>query len=128
MLTEPDAGSDPARLTTTAVPTGDGRGFVVDGTKLWGTNGTVADVMVVLATVPPSEGHRGGITAFIIPTDSPGVTIEHRNSFMGLRGMGNSETRFADVFVPSENVIGEEGRGRRSPSPRSTPAVCRYRA
>ena len=111
MLTEPDAGSDPARLTTTALPTGDGRGYVVDGTKLWGTNGTVADVMVVLATVPPSEGHRGGITAFIIPTDSPGVTIEHRNSFMGLRGIENSETRFADVFVPSENVIGQEGRG-----------------
>ena len=111
MLTEPDAGSDPARLTTTAVSTGDGRGYVVSGTKLWGTNGTVADVMVVLATVPPSEGHRGGITAFIIPTDSPGVTIEHRNSFMGLRGIENSETRFADVFVPSENLIGREGHG-----------------
>jgi alkylation response protein AidB-like acyl-CoA dehydrogenase len=111
MLTEPDAGSDPARLTTTAVPTGDGRGYVVNGTKLWGTNGTVADVMVILATVPPSEGHRGGITAFIIPTDSPGVTIEHRNSFMGLRGIENSETRFANVSVPSENVIGREGRG-----------------
>ena len=111
MLTEPDAGSDPARLTTTATPTEDGTGYVVNGTKLWGTNGTLADVIVVLATVPASQGRRGGITAFIIPSDSPGVTVEHRNSFMGLRGIENSETRFTDVFVPSENLIGQEGHG-----------------
>jgi alkylation response protein AidB-like acyl-CoA dehydrogenase len=111
MLTEPDAGSDPARLSTTATPTEDGSGYVLNGTKLWGTNGTLADVIVALAIVPPNEGRRGGITAFIVPTDSPGVTVEHRNSFMGLRGIENSETRFSEVFVPSENLIGEEGRG-----------------
>ena len=110
MLTEPDAGSDPGAAHDDGPSDRWRSGYVVDGTKLWGTNGTVADVMVVLATVPPSEGHRGGITAFIIPTDSPGVTIKHRNSFMGLRGIKNSETRFADVFVPSENVIGQEQR------------------
>src|SRR5438067_9358471 len=64
-LTEPDVGSDPARLSTTAVPTEDGSAYVLNGTKLWATNGTVASLLVVMARVPKSEGHRGGITAFI---------------------------------------------------------------
>jgi alkylation response protein AidB-like acyl-CoA dehydrogenase len=109
LLTEPDVGSDPARLSTVATPV-DG-GYRLDGVKLWATNGTLATLLVVMAQVPKSEGHRGGITAFVVEADSPGVTIERRNAFMGLRGLENSVTRFHDVFVPAENVIGREGLG-----------------
>ena len=111
LLTEPDVGSDPARLGTTAVPTEDGTGYRINGRKLWATNGAFADVVVVMAKVPRSEGHRGGITAFILPYDADGITVEHRNQFMGLRGIENSVTRLDDVFVPNANVIGKEGQG-----------------
>ena len=110
-LTEPGVGSDPARVSTTATPTEDGAGYVLNGRKLWTTNGTVADVLVVLAKVPRSEGHKGGITAFIVPSVSDGVVVEHRIEFMGLRGIENSQTRYTDVYVPAENVIGREGLG-----------------
>ncbi|MCZ2839116.1 acyl-CoA dehydrogenase family protein [Modestobacter sp. VKM Ac-2985] len=113
LLTEPDVGSDPARMSTTAVPTDDGTGYRINGTKLWATNGAIADVVVVMAVVPGSNGHRGGITAFLCPCDRAGITVEHRNEFMGLRGIENSVTRFDDVFVPTEDVIGGEGRGLR---------------
>jgi alkylation response protein AidB-like acyl-CoA dehydrogenase len=111
LLTEPDAGSDPARMHTVAVPTEDGTGYRINGRKLWATNGTIADVVVVMAMVPKSEARRGGITAFIVPYDSEGITIEARNEFMGLRGIDNALTRFEDVFVPAANVIGREGLG-----------------
>ncbi|MFC8508241.1 acyl-CoA dehydrogenase family protein [Streptomyces sp. NPDC057411] len=110
LLTEPDVGSDPARLATTAVPEGDDT-YVLDGVKLWTTNGVVADLLVVMARVPASEGHRGGITAFVVEADSPGVTVEHRNAFMGLRGLENGVTRFHRVRVPAANRIGPEGAG-----------------
>jgi alkylation response protein AidB-like acyl-CoA dehydrogenase len=111
LLTEPDVGSDPARLSATAVPTEDGSGYVINGTKLWATNGVIADVVVVMAVVPKREGAKGGITAFICPMDVEGITIKHRNEFMGLRGIENSVTEFKDVFVPKDNVIMGEGRG-----------------
>ncbi|MFE1549300.1 acyl-CoA dehydrogenase family protein [Streptomyces sp. NPDC058718] len=113
LLTEPDVGSDPARLATTAVPDGDGEGadYVLDGVKLWTTNGVVADLLVVMARVPASEGHRGGITAFVVEADSPGITVEHRNAFMGLRGLENGVTRFHRVRVPASHRIGPEGSG-----------------
>jgi alkylation response protein AidB-like acyl-CoA dehydrogenase len=111
LLTEPDVGSDPARLSSTAVPTEDGSGYVINGTKLWATNGVIADVVVVMAVVPKREGSKGGITAFICPMDVEGITIKHRNEFMGLRGIENSVTEFKDVFVPKDNVIMGEGRG-----------------
>ncbi|MDN3294186.1 acyl-CoA dehydrogenase family protein [Streptomyces ficellus] len=109
LLTEPDVGSDPARLATTAVPDGDE--YVIDGVKLWTTNGVVADLMVVMARVPKSEGHKGGITAFIVEAGSDGVTVENRNAFMGLRGLENGVTRFHQVRVPAANRIGPEGAG-----------------
>ncbi|MFB8248798.1 acyl-CoA dehydrogenase family protein [Streptomyces sp. NPDC055952] len=109
LLTEPDVGSDPARLATTAVPDGDE--YVLDGVKLWTTNGVVADLLVVMARVPRSEGHRGGITAFVVETNSPGVTVENRNAFMGLRGIENGVTRFHQVRVPAAHRVGEEGQG-----------------
>ncbi len=109
LLTEPDVGSDPARLATTAVPDGDA--YVMDGVKLWTTNGVVADLLVVMARVPESEGHKGGITAFVVEADSPGITVENRNAFMGLRGLENGVTRFHQVRVPAANRIGPEGAG-----------------
>ena len=109
LLTEADVGSDPARLATTATPV-DG-GYELTGQKLWATNGAIADIVVVMAQVPKSDGHRGGISAFVLPYDSDGVTVEHRNAFMGLRGIENSVTRLDHVFVPEENRIGREGEG-----------------
>ncbi|WP_324653393.1 acyl-CoA dehydrogenase family protein [Georgenia sp. H159] len=110
LLTEPDVGSDPARLQLAATPTPEGD-YLLDGTKLWGTNGTIAELLVVLARVPQSEGRRGGITAFVVEADSPGITVERRNAFMGLRGLENSLTRFTSVRVPAANRLGAEGRG-----------------
>src|SRR3954468_1855089 len=109
LLTEPDVGSDPARLATSAVPDGDD--YILDGVKLWTTNGVVADLLVVMARVPKSEGHKGGITAFVVETGSPGVTVENRNAFMGLPGIENDVTRFHQVGVPAANRIGPEGTG-----------------
>ncbi|GHH52319.1 acyl-CoA dehydrogenase family protein [Streptomyces candidus] len=110
LLTEPDVGSDPARLATSAVPDGDDA-YILDGVKLWTTNGVVADLLVVMARVPRTDGNKGGITAFVVEADSPGVTVEHRNAFMGLRGLENGVTRFHQVRVPAANRIGPEGAG-----------------
>ncbi|MGW3101896.1 acyl-CoA dehydrogenase family protein [Streptomyces sp. NPDC001100] len=109
LLTEPDVGSDPARLATSAVRDGDA--YVLDGVKLWTTNGVVADLLVVMARVPKSENGKGGITAFVVEADSPGITVENRNAFMGLRGIENGVTRFHQVRVPAANRIGPEGAG-----------------
>jgi alkylation response protein AidB-like acyl-CoA dehydrogenase len=104
LLTEPDVGSDPARLGTVAEPVEGG--YRLNGVKLWATNGTVATLLVVMARVPDQ-----GITAFVVEGDTPGITVERRNEFLGLRGLENSVTRFHDVFVPEENVIGGLGKG-----------------
>ncbi|MBW1601237.1 acyl-CoA dehydrogenase family protein [Streptomyces sp. JJ66] len=109
LLTEPDVGSDPARLATTATPDGDE--YVLDGVKLWTTNGVIADLLVVMARVPKTDGHRGGLSAFVVEADAPGITVEHRNQFMGLRGIENGVTRFHQVRVPAANLIGAEGAG-----------------
>ncbi|RDG35372.1 acyl-CoA dehydrogenase family protein [Streptomyces corynorhini] len=109
LLTEPDVGSDPARLATTAVPDGDT--YVLDGVKLWTTNGVVADLLVVMARVPRTADSAGGISAFVVEADSPGITVENRNAFMGLRGLENGVTRFHQVRVPAANRIGPEGAG-----------------
>src|SRR5580692_8983343 len=111
LLTEPDVGSDPARLSTTATPSEDGSEYVLNGVKLWTTNGVIADLLVVMASIPKSEGHRGGISAFVVDAHAPGVTVLHRNQFMGLRGIENGVTRFENVRVPVEDLIGDEGRG-----------------
>ena len=128
LLTEPDVGSDPARLHATATPDGDD--YVLDGVKLWTTNGVIADLLVVMAQVPKSPGHPGGITAFVVEADTPGIVVEKRNAFMGLRGIENGLTRLTDVRIPAANRIGREGDGLRialstlNVGRLSLPAVC----
>src|SRR6476661_1670539 len=116
LLTEPDVGSDPARLGSTATPTDDGEAYLLDGVKLWTTNGVIAELVVVMAVVPAHTGqdgtrHKGGISAFVVEMDSPGITVENRNAFMGLRGIENGVTRFHQVRVPAANRLGREGQG-----------------
>ncbi|MFN0282063.1 MAG: acyl-CoA dehydrogenase family protein [Kineosporiaceae bacterium] len=113
LLTEPGFGSDAARMKSTAVPTEDGSGYLLNGLKLWTTNGVIADLVVVMARVPASEGHKGGISAFVVEMDSSGITVENRNAFMGLRGLENGVTRFCDVLVPKDTLLGKEGDGLR---------------
>lgn len=111
LLTESDVGSDPARLGTRATPTDDGDAYLLDGVKLWTTNGVIAELLVVMAAVPEHDGGRGGITAFVVEADSPGITVENRNAFMGLKGIENGVTRFHQVRVPAANRLGKEGQG-----------------
>ncbi|HEX7419612.1 MAG TPA: acyl-CoA dehydrogenase family protein, partial [Thermoanaerobaculia bacterium] len=113
-LTEPGVGSDPAKMETRGVPSPDGKGWILNGEKLWTTNGLKAEVIVVMAQTAPkivNGKEKKQITAFIVEMDTPGVEITHRCQFMGLRGIGNVVIRFKDVFVPKENLLWEEGRG-----------------
>jgi alkylation response protein AidB-like acyl-CoA dehydrogenase len=110
-LTESDVGSDPARMRCEAVPSADGREYVLNGTKMWCTNAPLAELLVVMARTPGGEGKRGGITAFIVEMDSEGVELTHRCTFMGLPGIENGVVKFTDVRVPVENRLLDEGRG-----------------
>ncbi len=105
-LTEDSVGSDPARMTTSATLTEDGSAYILNGEKLWCTNGTVAEIIVVMA----KTGERR-ITAFIVERDMPGVEVVLRCEFMGLRGIENGVLRFTNVRVPKENVLWGEGKG-----------------
>ncbi|WP_239333144.1 acyl-CoA dehydrogenase family protein [Frankia sp. CiP3] len=111
LLTEPDVGSDPARMSAQAVPVDGGVAYELSGRKLWTTNGVIADRLVVMAVVPTAAERHGGITCFIVDAHAPGVTVEHRNEFMGLRGIENGVTRFDRVRVPVEDRLGREGEG-----------------
>ena len=106
-LTEDDVGSDPARLTTTYELSEDGEHFILNGRKLWCTNGTLADLLVVMAT--SKKGKK--ISAFVVETAWEGVKVEHRCHFMGLKALANAVISFTDVKVPVANLIGKEGRG-----------------
>ncbi|MBI3602737.1 MAG: acyl-CoA dehydrogenase family protein [Candidatus Omnitrophica bacterium] len=113
-LTEPTAGSDPRQMLTTATPIEDGQYFLLNGEKLWCTNGLIADVMVVMAVTPPKivKGKEmKQITAFIVENSWPGIEKAHRCQFMGLHGIQNGFMRFHNVKVPKENIILGEGEG-----------------
>ena len=105
-LTETQVGSDPAGLATTATLSEDGTHYVLNGEKLWCTNGTIAELLVVMARTGPKR-----ISAFIVDTDWPGVEVVQRLHFMGLRAIENGIIRFTDVKVPVENVLWGEGKG-----------------
>jgi len=107
-LTEPNAGSDVSGIRTTAVRHGDE--YVLNGSKMFITNAGQASWYVVFASTDPSAGRRG-LTAFIVPRDAPGVTIEKHLDKMGQRATDTSAIAFQDVTVPKANRLGEEGRG-----------------
>lgn len=113
-LTEPDVGSDPANMSTQAAPTEDGNYYLVNGEKLWCTNGPVASVIVVMAQTPPKivgGREKKQITAFIVETNAKGVEVVHRCRFMGLHGIQNGLLRFTNVRVPKENILLGLGQG-----------------
>jgi len=105
-LTESDVGSDPANLATTAERTPDGD-YVLNGEKLWTTNGTIAELFVVMARHPDTKK----ISAFIVEKAWPGVDVVLRCHFMGLKAIENGVIRFTNVRVPKENLLLAEGRG-----------------
>jgi acyl-CoA dehydrogenase len=107
-LSEPDAGSDVARMKTTAVRKGDE--YVLNGSKTFITNAGYADWAVVFAKTEPAKGHRG-VSAFIVPMGTPGVTIEQHLDKMGQRATDTSAFALQDVVVPAANRLGEEGQG-----------------
>ena len=113
-LTEMHAGSDPATMSLRADPTPDGSEFVLNGEKLWCTNGVKAGVLVVMAKTAPkivAGKERKQITAFIVDVDTPGLKIAYRCRFMGLRALYNAVVTFKDVRIPRENIIAKEGAG-----------------
>lgn len=115
-LTETGVGSDPATMTTRAEPTPDGNAFIINGEKLWCTNGTKAGVIVVMAKTPAkivNGKSKEQITAFIVETNWPGVEVICRCRFMGLKALYNGVLRFKDVRVPRENILLAEGKGLR---------------
>src|SRR6266576_141739 len=111
-LTEDSVGSDPAAMETNAILDDDV--WVLNGEKLWCTNGTKAELLVVMARTPSKMLHgreKKQITAFIVETDWPGVEVVHRCHFMGLKALYNGVIRFTNVRVPKENVLWGEGNG-----------------
>lgn len=113
-LTEPDVGSDPAQMSAEATLSEDGTHYILNGLKLWCTNGTLADVIVVMAKTAPKivKGkEKKQISAFILEMNSPGIEIVHRCEFMGLGGIYNGLLKFTNVQIPKENLLWEEGRG-----------------
>ena len=113
-LTETSVGSDAARMKARAEPTEDGGSFLLNGEKLWCTNGTKARWLVVMARTPAAKpGGREGITTFIVDARWPGVEIVRRCRFMGLRALYNGVIRFTEVRIPRANVLGPVGSGLR---------------
>ena len=113
-LTEPNVGSDPAAMETTAVPAPDGQSWILNGEKLWCTNGTLAELMVVMARTPSklvNGKEKRQISAFIVETSWPGVKVDYRCHFMGLKALYNGVISFTNVRVPNENILWGEGKG-----------------
>ncbi len=109
-LTEPNAGSDAANLSTTAVLDGDE--WVINGRKIFITNGNEADYCVLIAQTDKSLGHHG-ICAFIVDLDNPGFSVGTLEDKLGIRGSSTAELVFEDCRIPQENLLGETGKGFR---------------
>jgi len=109
VLTESGAGSDAAAIRTRATREGDS--WILDGTKTFNTNGSFADIVTLLAVTDPMLGVRGGITAFIVESDTPGFVVGRHENKMGIRGSSTAELIFDGVRVPHENVLGRVGEG-----------------
>ncbi|GHF85921.1 acyl-CoA dehydrogenase family protein [Streptomyces sp. ID03-2B] len=107
-LTEPGTGSDAGNLATRAVR--DGGDYVVNGTKMFITNGTWADVVLLFARTNDTPGHRG-VSAFLVPTDTPGLTRRTVHGKLGLRGQATAELVLQDVRIPASALLGPEGKG-----------------
>jgi alkylation response protein AidB-like acyl-CoA dehydrogenase len=107
-LTEPGAGSDSGAMATRAVKKADR--YIINGTKCFITNGPVADLITVLAMTDASKGVKG-ISAFVVPTDSPGFSLAKLEKKMGIKGSPTGELIFEDVEIPEDNLIGQEGKG-----------------
>ena len=109
-LTEPSVGSDPSQIETTAALTEDGSAYIVNGEKLWISNGPVAEIMILMARTSADESDHPSISAFIVEGNTPGITSQPCH-FMGLKGLSNGLLRFTDVKIPVGNLLGEEGKG-----------------
>lgn len=107
-LSEPGSGSDAFALSTRAVEDGDS--WVLNGTKLWITNGAEAEVFIVFANVDPSKGYKG-ITAFIVERDTPGFSVGKKEDKLGIRASSTTELILVDCKIPNANVLGEIGKG-----------------
>jgi alkylation response protein AidB-like acyl-CoA dehydrogenase len=114
-LTEPEAGSDASNVQTTATPTPDGSGYVLNGTKRWITNGGIAGVLTVMARTPGAgPNKKKEITAFLVTPDMSGFKVlEPRMSKLGIRGTATGRLAFENMFVPKENILGAVGKGLR---------------
>lgn len=111
-LTEPEAGSDAANVQTKAQPTPDGKGYLLNGQKRWITNGSIAQVLTVMARTPVPGSSETKITAFLVTPDMPGFEIvEARMPKCGVRGTATSRLAFHNMYVPKENILGELGKG-----------------
>lgn len=108
-LTEPQAGSDAAHIQTAAIKDGDY--FVINGSKIWITNGNFADIIILFAVTDKLLGAKGGITGFIVDKETPGFMVGKVDDKMGIRGSSSAELIFQDMMVPKERVLGEIGRG-----------------
>ena len=107
-VTEPQAGSDVAGMRTTARKVGDD--YVLKGSKMWITNGSVADWYFVVAYTDPSQKHRG-MSTFYVPRDAPGIEVGKKEQNLGQRASDTRAVTFNDVAVPKQNLIGTEGKG-----------------
>jgi alkylation response protein AidB-like acyl-CoA dehydrogenase len=113
-LTEENAGSDAANVQTLALPTPDGRGYILNGTKRYITSGGIAQVLTVMARTPVPGTDETKVTAFLVTPDMPGFeVVEARMPKCGIRGTATARLAFRDMFVPMENILGKVGKGLR---------------
>ncbi|HVT27184.1 MAG TPA: acyl-CoA dehydrogenase family protein [Lacipirellulaceae bacterium] len=111
-LTEPEAGSDAANVQTSAAPSPDGAGFILNGQKRYITNGGIAGILTVMARTPVPDSNATAVTAFLVTPDMPGFeVVEQRMEKLGIRGTATARLAFHNMYVPRENILGPMGKG-----------------